>query len=111
MNRSVLGRRPIPARTAYLWWEGTWSLLHAVAFTLCLLYQVQVAHLTPVQLMLVGAVLEASCFLFEVPTSIVADVYSRRLSVLIGAAIVGVGILMQGVWASFWPIVLAQVVW
>jgi len=108
---SPIGRRPIPARSAYLWWEGTWSLLQSFAFTLVLLYQVQVAHLTPAQLIIVGAVLEASCFLFEIPTSIVADLYSRRLSALIGASTVGVGLLIQGAWASFWPILAAQVVW
>lgn len=104
-------RRTLSARAAYLTWEASWSLLHAVAFTLALLYQVQVAGLNPAQLLIVGAVMEASCFLFEIPTSIVADLSSRRRSVLIGTAIVGLGILIQGAWPSFWPIVLAQVVW
>lgn len=108
---SVLGRRTLPARAAYLWWEGSWSLLHTVAFTLTLLYQVQVAHLTPAQLVIVGAVMEATCFLFEIPTSIVADLYSSRLSALIGAVFVGFGILIQGAWPSFWAIAGAQVVW
>lgn len=108
---SILGSRPLPARTAYLWWEGSWSLLHSVAFTLSMLYQVQVAHLSPAELLIVGAAMEASCFLFEIPTSIVADLYSRRLSVLIGGVVVGCGILIQGVWGSFWPIVAAQIVW
>lgn len=108
---ALIGRRPLPARTAYLWWEGTWSLLQTIAFTLTLLYQVQVAHLNPAQLVLIGAVMEASCFLFEIPTSVVADVYSRRLSALIGAVTVGVAILLQGLLPSFWTILVAQVVW
>lgn len=111
MISSYIGRRPIAARTAYLWWEGSWSLLQTIAFTLTLLYQVQVAHLNPVQLIAVGATLEASCFLFEIPTSIVADVYSRRLSALIGAVVVGAGLLIQGAFPSFIPILVAQVVW
>lgn len=111
MSSSYIGRRPLPAPTAYLWWEGTWSLLQTIAFTLTLLYQVQVAALNPTQLLVVGAALEASCFLFEIPTSVVADVYSRRLSALIGAVIVGIGILVQGLFPSFWPILLAQVIW
>ncbi|YAL83859.1 MFS transporter [Dermacoccaceae bacterium W4C1] len=111
MSFSFVGRRPLPARTAYLWWEGCWSLLQTIAFTLTLLYQVQVAHLNPAQLLLVGAAMEASCFLFEIPTSIVADVYSRRLSALIGAVIVGAGILLQGLFPAFWPILMAQIVW
>lgn len=111
MSSSFIGRRPLPARTAYLWWEGSWSLLQTIAFTLNLLYQVQVAQLGPAQMVLVGAAMEASCFLFEIPTSVVADVFSRRLSALIGAVVVGVGILLQGLLPSFWPIMLAQVVW
>ncbi|WP_083283587.1 MFS transporter [Humibacillus sp. DSM 29435] len=107
----LIGRRPVRAATAYYWFEGSWSLLHALAFTLALLYQVQVAGLTPFQLILVGTVMEATCFLFEIPTGIVADLYSRRLSALIGAFVVGIGILIQGIWPSFGPIVLATVVW
>lgn len=108
---TLVVRRPIRAATAYYWFEGSWSLLHALAFTLALLYQVQVAGLTPLQLVVVGTVLEATCFVFEIPTGVVADLYSRRLSALIGAFVVGVGIVIQGVWPSFGPIVLAQVVW
>lgn len=108
---SLIGRRPIRPATAYYWFEGSWSLLHSLAFTLALLYQVQVAGLTPVQLIIVGTVMEATCFLFEIPTGVVADLYSRRLSALIGAFVVGLGILIQGIWPSFWPIVLAQIVW
>lgn len=103
--------RPTRAARAYYCFEGGWSLLHALAFTLALLYQVQVAGLTPLQLVVVGTVMEATCFLFEIPTGVVADLVSRRLSVLIGAFVVGLGILVQGVWPSFWPIVAAQVVW
>ncbi|MDN5764528.1 MAG: MFS transporter [Humibacillus sp.] len=108
---SLIGRRPIRPAAAYCWFEGSWSLFHSLAFTLALLYQVQVAGLTPLQLILVGTVMEATCFLFEIPTGIVADLYSRRLSALIGAFVVGLGILIQGIWPSFWPIVLAQIVW
>lgn len=108
---TLIGRRPLRPATAYYWFEGSWSLLHALAFTLALLYQVQVAGLSPFQLILVGTVMEATCFLFEIPTGIVADLYSRRLSALIGAFVVGIGILIQGIWPSFGPIVLATVVW
>lgn len=48
------------------------------------LYEATVAGLTPVQLVLVGTTLEVSAFVFEIPTGIVADVYSRRLSIIIG---------------------------
>lgn len=106
-----IGCRPIGATTAYYAFEGFWSLFHATAFTLTLLYQVQVAHLSPLQLILVGSVMEGTAFVFEIPTGIVADLYSRRLSALIGTFVVGVGILIQGMWPTFGPILAAQVVW
>lgn len=107
----ILGRRPIRAAHAYLWFDGSWSALHAISFTLLLVYQVQTAHLTPLQLVLVGTVMEATCFLAEVPTGIVADLYSRRLSMLIGAVVVGLGIAVQGLFPAFVPILIGNVIW
>ncbi len=67
--------------------------------------------LNPFQLLLVGAVLEGSVLITEVPTGIVADAFSRRRSVIIGYAILAIGFL---VWASvpnLWMILIAQVFW
>jgi DHA3 family tetracycline resistance protein-like MFS transporter len=108
---SVIGRRPIRPAIAYLWFQGSGSFLHTLAFTLLLVYQVQTARLSPIELVLVGTVMEATCFLAEVPTGVVADLYSRRLSVLIGAVVIGFGLLIQGVFPSFVPILLGNVVW
>jgi DHA3 family tetracycline resistance protein-like MFS transporter len=46
-----------------------------------------------------------------VPTGIVADVYSRKLSIIIGYVLMGLGFLIEGFFPSFLPILLAQVVW
>jgi hypothetical protein len=43
-----------------------------------------------------------------VPTGVVADVYSRRLSCIIGAFVMGSGWLLEGAFASLWPIMIAQ---
>ena len=75
------------------------------------LYQVIVAGLTPLQLVLVGTTLEISAFIFEIPTGIVADIYSRRLSIIIGYLLMGLGFLIEGFFPAFLPILLAQVVW
>lgn len=99
------------AGRVYLLIAGVQSFLWALAFTLGLVYQVQVAHLNPLQLVLVGTVLEATCFVAEIPTGLVADLYSRRTSVIIGLALIGFGVLLVGSWASFWPILLGHVVW
>ena len=79
--------------------------------TVSIIYQITQANLDPFQLLIVGAVLEATVFLFEVPTGVVADVYSRRLSLLIGFVLIGVGFIILGAFPLFWTILLSQVVW
>jgi DHA3 family tetracycline resistance protein-like MFS transporter len=95
----------------YLLFEGFTSLSMSIAFTFNLVYQVQVAHLNPLQLVLVGTVLETTVFLFEIPTGVVADVYSRRLSVIIGVFLIGAGITLEGSLPVFSAIALGQVIW
>ena len=80
-------------------------------FVVTSLYEATIAGLTPVQLILVGTTLELSAFLFEVPTGIVADVYSRRASIIVGYLLMGVGFLVEGFFPAFIPILLAQVIW
>ena len=98
-------------RTIYIFIEFSASVFFAMMFTVTSLYEATVAGLTPVQLILVGTTLEISAFVFEVPTGIVADVYSRRLSIIIGYILMGIGFLVEGFFPSFLPILLAQVIW
>lgn len=86
-------------------------MIMSAAFTFNLVYQTQVAHLSPLQLVLVGTSLETAIFLFEIPTGVVADVYSRRLSIIIGVFLVGVGITLEGSLPLFYAIALGQVIW
>ena len=95
----------------YMLLIGGGEFFSTLVFTVNLIYQVQVAHLNPLQLVLVGTVLEATAFLFEVPTGIVADVYSRRRSIIIGTFLLGIGLALQGVVPKFGVILLAQVIW
>jgi MFS transporter, DHA3 family, tetracycline resistance protein len=67
------------------------QLYYALSFVLRMptwvvmaVYLVRDLHLTPLQLVLMGTAMEATVFLFEVPTGVVADTYSRRLSLIIG---------------------------
>ena len=99
------------ARFVYLFIEFSASAFFSMMFVVTSLYEATVAGLTPVQLILVGTVLELSAFVFEVPTGIVADVYSRKLSIIIGYVLMGVGFLVEGFFPSFLPILLAQVIW
>ena len=71
----------------------------------------QVVGLDPLQLILVGTVLEAAYFLGEIPTGIVADVYSRKLSLIIGFLLIGLGFMVEGLFPTFATVLLAQVIW
>lgn len=95
----------------YLFIGGGRALFNALVFTINLIYQVEKVGLNPLQMVLVGTVLEVTVLLFEVPTGAVADVYSRRLSVIIGLALVGCGYLLEGSIPMFWAVLGAQVLW
>lgn len=60
--------------------------------------------------MLIGSVLEATAFVFEVPTGVVADTFSRRLSVIIGFFLIGAGLALTGATTSFAVIIIAQII-
>jgi DHA3 family tetracycline resistance protein-like MFS transporter len=107
----ALFSRKWEARRAYLWLTAAQSVAFALIFTVDMVYQVQVVGLTPLQLVLVGTTLEVTIFLFEVPTGVVADVYSRRLSILIGLALIGLGFILQGSIPTFAAVLTAQLLW
>jgi DHA3 family tetracycline resistance protein-like MFS transporter len=83
----------------------------ALMTTISMVYMVTVAGLDPLQMVLVGTVLELSGFLFEIPTGVIADVYSRRLSMIIGYVMVGLGYGFIAFFPSFEIILVSQVIW
>ena len=109
MLRFVLN--PVDSYRFYLgsafFYAFCWSTMTIVS----LVYMVQVAHLDPLQMVLVGTLLELSVFIFEIPTGIVADLHSRRLSVVIGYLMLGSGFMLLGLYPRFDVILLSQVIW
>lgn len=103
-------RRPWPAARVYLALRGVQDLANAVMFTVYVVYFVQAARLDPLQLVLIGTVLELTYFLLETPTGVVADVYSRRLSVILGVVLLGASFVITGAVPVFAVILLAQVI-
>jgi MFS transporter, DHA3 family, tetracycline resistance protein len=74
-------------------------------------YLVNELHLSPLQLVLMGTAMEAAVFLFEVPTGVVADTYSRRLSLLIGYLGMGLAWLAVGLVSAPWLIIALWALW
>lgn len=99
------------AETVYSVYNLLISAFFAMAFTVNMVYFVMAAKLDPLQLVLVGTSLEASIFVFEIPTGIVADTVSRRLSVILGVFLMGLGTFLSGLIPVFLPILIAQVIW
>lgn len=97
-------------KRVYVVTQFGFGLASALAWTLMGLYYVQNAGLEPFQLLLVGAVLEAACFLLEIPTGVIADVYSRRLSVILACLFLGLGMVMVAAFPQFWWLLAAMVV-
>ncbi|MEI7847690.1 MAG: MFS transporter [Chloroflexota bacterium] len=87
------------------------SFCFTMIFLVTSLYEVTIAGLSGLQLVLVGTTVEVTILLFEIPTGVVADAYSRRLSIIIGYFIMGLGFIIEGSFPSFAPIILAQIFW
>ncbi len=79
--------------------------------TVSMVFMVTVVGLDPLQMVLVGTVLELSAFLFEIPTGLIADVYSRRLSIIIGYVMMGSGYMLLGLFPRFDVVLVSQVIW
>lgn len=99
------------AKTVYLILSSASAFFFTISLTINLVYQLQVAHLNPLQMVLVGTVLEITMFLTQVPTGVLADIYSRRLAVILGLALTGAGSLLEGSIPQFWSILVSQVLW
>ncbi|MDF2681145.1 MAG: transporter [Brevibacillus sp.] len=107
------------ATQLYLIMRFITALANATMFTTYAVFYIATLGLTPLELLIVGTVLELTVVLFEGVTGVVADTYSRRLSIIIGMFVLGSGFALQGVigplqeWVPFLPVLgwvlLAQV--
>jgi DHA3 family tetracycline resistance protein-like MFS transporter len=102
---------PLSPAAVYLLVRGASAFASALVLTYELAYHTVVVGLDPLQLVLVGVMLESMTFLFEIPTGVLADLYSRRLSVILGIFLTGCGFLIETLAPSFAVVLLAQVVW
>jgi DHA3 family tetracycline resistance protein-like MFS transporter len=100
----------LSAYRVYLMEAGASAFFRSLIYTVLAVYYVQTVGMNPLQLVLVGTTIEATCFLFQVPTGVIADLHSRRLSVVIGEVLVGVGFVVEGMAPLFVAILVAEVV-
>lgn len=101
----------LSAYKTYLLFSAITAMCFSLVATVMIVYHIEIVHLNPLQLILVGTTLELACFIFEIPTGIVADVYSRKLYIVIGGVLTGVGFILEGSISSFVFVLVAQIVW
>lgn len=107
----MLTKMQVAPERFYLGARAFYAVCWTLVITVQLVYFVDVVKLDPLQMILVGTVLEAAIFLFEIPTGVVADVYSRKLSVVVGHALMGLGFLLVTLFPTFTGALLSSAVW
>ena len=98
----------LPATTVYY---GLEVALRVPTWVVMAVYLVRELHLSPLQLVLMGTAMEAAVFLFEVPTGVVADTYSRRLSLIAGFLGMGAAWMLVAAVSAPWAIILLWGFW
>jgi DHA3 family tetracycline resistance protein-like MFS transporter len=99
------------AATAYAIYSAGDGFLFRMIFTVYAFFTVLTLGLTPLQLVLLGTILEGTYLLCEIPTGVVADTISRRLSVVIGLVGSGLAFAVLGFSHSFAMAAVSQVLW
>ena len=100
-----------PPRTVMFTLTAVAAAAATVGFTIAPLYRLRTVGMDPLQLVLVGSVMEATVFLAEIPTGIVADAVSRRLSIIVGHAGMGLAFVVEASWPTFTGVLVAQALW
>ena len=92
-------------------YAGAWSFIGALSWTTAAVYLVREVNMTPLQLVLTGTALEVSYFIFEIPTGVVADLYSRRLSLVTAAVLSGAAMIMIGAVPTVAAVLVGAALW
>lgn len=103
--------KKISQASIYLIYSGATAFFFSLVFTVSQVYRIDTLHLNPFQLVLVGTVLETSCFIFEVPTGVIADMKSRKLSIIIGLILIGTAFILEGSIPIFISVIISQLLW
>ncbi|MGH3077002.1 MAG: MFS transporter [Gaiellaceae bacterium] len=102
--------RRLDAQRTWLLYRGIEAFAFSLGWTVAAVFFVTELGMSPLELVLTGTALEVAYFLFEVPTGIVADTYSRRASVVVGALILGLGFVATGLASGVLVVLVAAAV-
>ncbi|MGD2101800.1 MAG: MFS transporter [Acidimicrobiia bacterium] len=68
-------------------------------------------HLDPLELVLLGTAKEVAVLASEIPTGVVADIYSRKWSVVLAFAFSGVSVALAGLLGTFELLLISSALW
>jgi hypothetical protein len=97
--------------TAFMRWTCLRATFARGYWLVAALYLVVIAHLTPAELVLLGTFQGITVLIAEVPAGVLADAVSRRLSLVTGHVVMGIGMAMAGLVRSFPLLVVSQCLW
>lgn len=103
--------KKLPAPLTYLAIEISKGFLFALVLTIVAVYRINAAGLTALDLVLVGTAHELTIFVLEIPTGVIADMVSRRTSVILGYLVTGLAFILEGTFPIFWVILGANMLW
>jgi MFS transporter, DHA3 family, tetracycline resistance protein len=95
----------------WLIYTGVWAFVGSLSWTTAAVYLIRDVGMTPLQLVLTGTAFEVAFFLCEIPTGVVADLYSRRLSLVIAAVVSGAAMIISGAIPSALVVIAAAALW
>jgi hypothetical protein len=84
LTYTMYGMKKLPAKTTYYVRCVVWEFNSGLIFTSIWVLYYSVMKLNLFEISLISIVITVSNLVLEVPTGILADVYSRRLSVILG---------------------------
>ena len=98
-------------KNTYYFLTSSRSFSIYIVFTLNAIYYVSQAGLNPLQLVLIGTIMELTVLLFEIPTGLVADFFGRKKSLVVGTFIIGAAHILEGSFPTFWAIAVGAALW
>lgn len=95
-----------PATRTYYLREAVASLNSGLIFTSIWTFYYETLQLTLTQVSLIFVIIPVARILLEIPTGVVADTYSRRISIIIGGAFIGLCYTSAGLFPFYIVILL-----
>jgi DHA3 family tetracycline resistance protein-like MFS transporter len=91
----------LPAESIYYIRTAAWEFNSGLIFTSIWVLYYTVMELSLVEVSLIYIVITIANLVLEIPTGVLADVYSRRLSVIVGGVFIGITYVTVGIFPTF----------